>query len=112
MTKPDSSKATVMVIGAPIGPSDIPGLCGRAERLMESGVATVICDVAAFEEVDMVVVDALARLQLIMTRDGGELRLSHVSPALRDLLEWSGLDDAFGQIPRIRHGGRRWGTVP
>jgi anti-anti-sigma regulatory factor len=93
---PAASAQTPPTIEFRIGPcidrADIPGLCDRARRQME-GIAAegLICDVASIVDADAVTVDALARLQLTARRLGGQVRVEHASPALRELLALMGL---------------------
>ena len=59
------SLPAVVVIEGPLKRTDIAGLCNRLGRLIERGrPTTVVCDVGALTEPDLVTVDALARLQL------------------------------------------------
>ena len=56
----------------------------------------VVCDVSALTDPDCVAVEALARVQLTVTRRGRGLRLRGVSPALQALLCFVGLSDDLG----------------
>jgi len=87
----------VLVIGRPLAPDHIPGICDRACRLLEDSDDGVLrCDVGALVEPDAVDVDALARVQLTTTRKGGRLLLMHVPPRLKDLLVFLGLAEVIG----------------
>ena len=44
-------------------------------------------------EPDLRTLEVLARLQLAAHRLGATIRLRHAYPRMRDLLEWSGLDE-------------------
>ena len=84
--------AVVLAVRPPIGKADIPDLCEQlAALLRESGAAVVICDVAAVTEVDAVMVDLVARLQLTAMRLGRRLRLRQPSGRLVALLTLTGL---------------------
>jgi len=80
-------------IRAPIGRSDLPGLCARVCALFEQSSADVaFCRVAGVAA-DAVTVDALARLQLGARRHGCQVRLRCASPELRELVAFMGLRD-------------------
>lgn len=54
----------------------------------------VVCDVAAARS-DAPTVDALARLALLLRRDGRELQLARASPELRELVAFMGLAEVL-----------------
>ena len=84
----------------PVGAADIPPLCRRAECLLSGDYAAVIvCDLKGVTSPDVATVDALARLQLTARRHAGGIRLVNVSPALEDLLRFSGLGSLFDEEP-------------
>jgi len=60
---------------------------------------TVVCDIADVVDPDLDVIEALARLALVLRRRGVDLRVSHASGELRELLAFTGLDDALGVEP-------------
>ncbi|HET7482297.1 MAG TPA: STAS domain-containing protein [Actinomycetota bacterium] len=84
-----------MVIAGPIEPGDIPKLCDRARSLLLPPRVSLRCDVSGIPKVDLVAVDALARLDLTAKRMGKLIRFVEISPALRDLLILVGLDDVL-----------------
>jgi anti-anti-sigma regulatory factor len=87
----------VLVVGGGLVPAAVPPLCDRVRTMLETdGAGLVICEVGAIERPDAVALDALARMQLTARRLGGGIRLRHASPALRDLLELTGLS---GVVP-------------
>jgi hypothetical protein len=61
-----------------------------------SGASVAVCDVRGVG-VDVVTVDALARLQLAAGRQGCQMRLQCVSPELRGLIELMGLHDVLSE---------------
>jgi ABC-type transporter Mla MlaB component len=61
--------------------------------LLECGGDVVRCDVAAVVHPDIVLIDALARLQLTARRFGCQVRLRHACGELRDLLALMGLTE-------------------
>ena len=69
--------------------------------MMGAPASTIVCDVRTVSP-DAAAVDALARLQLNAQRLGLELRLRHASSALRELIEFAGLD----QVLRVETGGQ------
>lgn len=82
-----------------ITPADGPRLCeelaaklGRAGT-REAADGDVICDVGGLTQVNLAVVDVLARLQLTARRLGGRLRLHGAPPELLALLVLVGLDE-------------------
>jgi anti-anti-sigma regulatory factor len=90
-TNPSAGTLTVIVTG-PLTRADIRVLSERARIVLETTTAgTITCDVAALVDPDAVVVDALARLALTARRHGRAFRLRNASPALEDLLVWTGL---------------------
>jgi STAS domain len=69
---------------------------------------TIVCDVGCTAP-DAATVDALARLQLNARRVGQEVRLSHVSNELQELLDFVGLGEVlrvepFGQAKEREEG--------
>ena len=82
-------------IRGPIGRADLPGLCDRVCTLLSGSDADLaLCDVCQVEP-DAVTVDALARLQLAARRLGCTVRLRGASVALRELVEFMGLEDVL-----------------
>ena len=64
----------------------------------ERGAITLAIDVAGVR-VDAATVDALARLQLAVRRDGCQVRLWRATPELRELLAFMGLRDVLPESP-------------
>jgi ABC-type transporter Mla MlaB component len=86
-------------VRGPIARSDLPGLCERVCRLLDSSRPDVaLCDAAGVEP-DAVTVDALARLQLAAQRYGCQVRLCHASSELLELLGFMGLRDVLPDCP-------------
>ncbi len=79
-------------VRGPITREDLPGLYDRVCALFAEHEPTVaFCDVATVAP-DAVTLEALARLQLAARRRGYQVRLRHASPALRQLLAFTGLE--------------------
>ena len=92
-----------MWIGGPSSDADMPGFCERARVLLEErDDGTVVCDVGALARADLLVVAALARLQLAARRVGREVRLRHASDELRELLEFTGLSEVLPLSAELR----------
>lgn len=110
-------KTIVLAIGGSIAPADIPGICDRLKLLLEDGGANlVVCDVSALVEPDLVVVDALARLQLTARRSRCQVRLLYACDRLQDLLTLTGLSEVVPLADtclsaRGGRGGRTGGTA-
>jgi len=62
---------------------------------------TIVCDVRAVAP-DVHAIDALARLQLAARRLGMEIRLSHASGDLQELIAFAGLREVL----RVEAGGQ------
>jgi len=89
------NSALALSIRTPLRREDLPGLCRRVAALLEGSQArSVRCDVSHLPA-EVVTVEALARLKLIAHRRGMTLELAAPSAALRDLLEFTGLDDTL-----------------
>ncbi len=89
--------AIVVEIGGRIDRADIPALCARVQlAVVASDAELVVCDVASLADPDCVAVDALARVRLTAKRAGRRLLLRGVSPELRALMCFVGLDDLLG----------------
>lgn len=88
--------ATVVVISTPIDRAGIPALCDRMGKLLEASASDVVCDVGAILDPDIAAVDAVARLALTARRLDREIRWSHASTRLEQLLAFVGLYDAVG----------------
>lgn len=88
-------------IAGRIDRADIPALCERVRLALEGSPADlVVCDVGALADPDCVAVDALARLQLTAGRLGRRVALRDVSPELRALLCFVGLEEVVAEGPR------------
>jgi anti-anti-sigma regulatory factor len=86
-------RSVVIVVESPVARADIPSLCARVRCMLEDGgAARLVCDVSGLDEVDAVVVDALARVHLTVRRLGGTLELRGADVDLVALLAWMGLD--------------------
>ena len=97
------SLPAVVVIEGPLRQTDITGLCNRLGQLIERGrPTTVVCDVAALTEPDLVTVDALARMQLTAVRLGSRLRLCGAGSELQAFLALVGLSDVLPLRPDSR----------
>jgi ABC-type transporter Mla MlaB component len=96
-------------IGTPLTREDLGGLCARVCLLFgRPGLKVAFCDCSRVIEVDAVIVDALARLQLAARRRGCEVRLRHASPELRELVKLMGLDGVL----RLEGGGPELAGLP
>ena len=105
---PREPKTIELGLAGPIARLDIPVLCARARRLLESGDADrLICDMSAVADPDIVTIDALARLQLTARRAGSQVGLRNASRELRDLLDLAGLRSALPLSRRSRVEARR-----
>src|SRR3954447_5204241 len=84
-------RTTELAIGQ-IARVDLPWLCVLArELLVRSGADVLVCDVAC-ASLDLVLVEAVARLTLTARRLERGLRVEGASAELRDLLALCGLD--------------------
>jgi ABC-type transporter Mla MlaB component len=82
-------------VWGPIVREDIPGLCDRVCALFaEHAPRVAFCDVATVAP-DAVTLEALARLQLVARRRGCQVRLRDASPALLELVAFTGLTDVL-----------------
>lgn len=100
MRKATGAGRMVLVIGGTIDRAHIKRLCDRVGAFLEdSADHTIVCDVSALVSPDVVAVDALARLQLTVQRSGHRIQLQHACSELRELLSFTGLDDAVPLLP-------------
>ena len=86
--------ALVFALGGAIARAEIPALCERLQALLEDGAGAgeaVTCDVGRLGRSDLVVLEALARLQLTARRHGHRLWLRGASHELHALLALTGL---------------------
>jgi hypothetical protein len=92
---PPAGRCTgVVVIDGRLSRGRIAALCREARRLLASGQDDlVMCDVGAVVEPDVMVIEAIARLQLTARRAGGSIGVWRASGRLRDLLALVGLCD-------------------
>jgi len=93
MKPPYGANTVVMVMEGPIVRADVAALCECVRVLVADGVELVICDVGALTNPDLATVDALARLQLIARRLGGQVQVRHPCDALQSLLALAGLSE-------------------
>lgn len=90
------SSMILWTLGATITRADIPRLCEELLGVLRGSDATVvICDVGAVADPDVVIVEAVARLQLTARQSGRHIRLHRASDRLRDLLVLTGLSDVL-----------------
>jgi uncharacterized protein len=93
------SRTLAFSVEGPIARTDLPGLCDRVCSLLDtSGAAVAFCDVRTVQP-DAVTVDALARLQLGARRHGCQVRLTHASPELLELVAFMGLTNVLPDQP-------------
>jgi ABC-type transporter Mla MlaB component len=92
-----------LVITGRVTRADAPGLCAELEAMLHGRrgagppPSVVHCDVGGVVRPDLALVEAIARLGLVVRRAGGtELRLRDVPPELRALLDLVGLADVVG----------------
>jgi ABC-type transporter Mla MlaB component len=84
-----------LAIRGPLERADLAGLCARLRTLLgDDGARTVVCDVRGVAA-DAVLVDALARLQITARERGGDMRITHASAQLRELVAFMGLDEVL-----------------
>jgi ABC-type transporter Mla MlaB component len=100
--RPPPRPATIVVVG-PVARADIPAFCHRARLLFaKCRPGSVICDVSALTDPDVVTVDALVRMQLTARRLGRQVRLRHACEELRELLAFLGLSEQVSVEPVLR----------
>ncbi len=88
-------RTIVFAMGGRIARTELPALCERVCAMVESSGADVcVCDVISVDA-DAVMVDALARLQLVARRRGCRVRLRHAPDELLELLAFMGLRDVL-----------------
>jgi ABC-type transporter Mla MlaB component len=89
-------RTAVVVVDGPLSPGRIAALCiGVRRQLATRRVDVVVYDVGAVVEPDVMIIEALARLQLTARRTGGSIGVRHASGRLRDLLDLVGLCDVI-----------------
>lgn len=88
----------VLRVTEPCDPSRIEELCRQAEALLEHD-CELICDVEAVARPSAETIDALARLQLTVTRSGRTMRISGACDRLRELIVLMGLHDVLAVEP-------------
>jgi ABC-type transporter Mla MlaB component len=118
MPTPGSHEVAFAIRG-PIARADLPGLCERVCALLTESRAEIVCCHVTGVTADAVTVDALARLQLAVRRQGCRVRLREASPELSELVAFMGLSHIFPEegpevVPTSRGtrvGGRTAGTA-
>ena len=95
----------MLVIEGRIARTDIEVLCQRLRTLMHArDERMVICDMSRLATPDAVVVDALARLQLVARRFGRRVELREACEDLLELIELAGLTDVVPAELRVEPG--------
>ncbi|WP_079431912.1 MULTISPECIES: STAS domain-containing protein [Streptomyces] len=99
--------------GPTLRAEDVPALCQALVARYRRGVREVRCDLSLLTLPDLPTLEALARMALTARRQGGSLRLTGATPALRALLDLVGLVELLGQ-PEQREppGGVQEGVQP
>ncbi|HTA15873.1 MAG TPA: hypothetical protein VK781_13540 [Solirubrobacteraceae bacterium] len=91
------NRAVTLVIRAPLGRADVPGLLRRACTLLDGdGYEVLRCEVGG-AAADAVTVDALARLTLAARRRGCSVQVCHASRELCQLVAFMGLAEVLAQ---------------
>jgi anti-anti-sigma regulatory factor len=88
----DDGQPVVWPLGPVISRADIPCLCDQLAVVVRyGGVRLVLCDVGGVAYQDVVVMEALLRLQLTARRLGGRILIRNASARLLDLITATGL---------------------
>lgn len=96
---PEASRdVVVLTIDTSPARADIPSLCERLDILLtdRSPPDGLVCAVEVYAEPDVVLVEALARMQLTARRLGAEVRIRRAPCLLYRLLALTGLDEVVG----------------
>lgn len=90
--------SAALVVSGRVTRAGVPRLCAELEAILAASSADVVdCDVGGITEPSLAAVEAIARLSVVARRAGGRrLRLCHVPPELRSLLDLVGLADVVG----------------
>ena len=99
LTFVDPRNQVVVRLQAPIGPARARAICQRVTQLLAVATGELACHVGG--PVDLGLVDALLRLQVLARREGWSLIVHAAGPELSDLLVLVGLD---GSLPEVRRG--------
>ena len=92
----------VVSMSGPVGRDDIGRLCEQVQRgLLATGARVVVCDLGRVLEPDIATVGALARMQLVARRNGGEVWLRSPSAQLLDLIRLVGLTKVMPLHPGV-----------
>ena len=92
-------ETVAFAIRGPIARADLPGLCARACRLVDRTPADVVrCDITAIDA-DAVTVEALARLELGLRRQGRRTQFRGASSDLLELVDFMGLSSVLSFEP-------------
>ena len=86
---------TVLQIGGALDAARLEEICHRAAALLTDEDKDLVCDVAAIERPDVVLVDALAHVQLIAKRRGRDMRIRGACDRLCELIEFLGLENVL-----------------
>lgn len=89
-----SAETAVLAMPRRIEPDDLPGLWERVRRLLDQPLDLLVCDLSAVDEADAVLVDAVARIQLLARRAGCQVRIGRASSAVTGMFELAGLKDS------------------
>ena len=80
--------------------SDVPAICERVRILLERpNVTAIVCNLGPGLDVDIDVIEALARIRLTARRLGCRVQLEGVSSELHELVAFTGLTEALGLEP-------------
>jgi ABC-type transporter Mla MlaB component len=99
---PPGPRSVVVPLSATGEAPPCASLVDHALVLLSRGEITVVsCDLAAVTRADLRVIDALSRLQLVVQRLGGRVRLRAAAQSVRELIALAGLEsvlaDSCGQ---------------
>ena len=101
-----NGRAIAFTVRGPIALTDLPGLCVRVCRQLQSAEAgpptsselsAIYCDVAGVTA-DAMAIEALARLQLAARQRGCQVRLRNAPRELLDLVALVGLADVLPDV--------------
>jgi anti-anti-sigma regulatory factor len=95
-TRSDATDELVLVMTGPMTRAGMGGLCERARGLLsETDARQVVVDIGAIADPDAVTVDALARLDLTVRRQGKRIRFRHACHEIHQLVALMGLGDVL-----------------
>ncbi|HEV8606036.1 MAG TPA: STAS domain-containing protein [Tepidisphaeraceae bacterium] len=100
----------VVEVDADINTATAGGVVTELERAIDGGARKLILDCTKLNDVASSGMGVLLRLQQKVSRQGGEMKLAGVKPAVAKMLKLVRIDGLFSSYPSLEHAAGAFGA--